>query len=125
MLMSTALMCLAMNVYHEARSENMMGKYAVAHVVMNRVEHKRFPNKVCGVVKQRHQFSWYWDGKSDTPTEPYAWAEAQMIAHDVLSGVAPDITEGALFYHATYVSPYWAKKFTKTVTYGQHIFYRY
>lgn len=125
MLMSTALMCLAMNVYHEARSENMMGKYAVAHVVMNRVEHKRFPNKVCGVVKQRHQFSWYWDGKSDTPTEPYAWAEAQMIAHDVLSGVAPDITKGALFYHATYVSPYWAKQFTKTVTYGQHIFYRY
>ena len=33
-MISAALMCLAMNVYHEARSEPMIGQYAVAHVVI-------------------------------------------------------------------------------------------
>ena len=132
MLLNTALMCLAMNVYHEARSENMMGKYAVALVVMNRVEHDRFPDKVCKVVKQRRskalhkcQFSWYCDGKSDNPHNQRAWAEAQLVARDVLEGTVDDFTNGALFYHATYVQPYWAASFTKTVAVGTHIFYSY
>lgn len=132
MLLNTALVCLAMNVYHEARNENMMGKYAVALVVMNRVEHERFPDSVCDVVTQRKdsrlhhcQFSWYCDGKSDRPRNRRAWAEAQMIALDVLNDTVYDITEGSLFYHADYVSPYWADVFTETVTYGTHIFYKY
>lgn len=132
MLLNTALMCLAMNVYYEARSEGMMGKYAVAQVVMNRVEHDRFPDTVCEVVTQRRsaqlhrcQFSWYCDGKPDRPRNERAWAEAQLIANDVLTGAVPDVTDGALFYHADYVTPYWAEEFTETVTYGSHIFYRY
>lgn len=132
MLLNTALICLALNVYHEARSEDMMGKYAVALVVMNRVEHDRFPDTVCDVVTQRRsqrlhrcQFSWYCDGKSDRPRNQRAWEEAQMIARDVLNREVDDITQGALFYHADYVSPYWAEEFTHTVTYGTHLFYSY
>lgn len=132
MLLNTALVCLALNVYHEARSEDMMGKYAVALVVMNRVEHDRFPDTVCDVVTQRRsqrlhrcQFSWYCDGKSDRPRNQRAWEEAQMIAQDVLDGTVDDITNGSLFYHADYVSPHWAEEFTHTVTYGTHLFYSY
>ena len=51
-MMNTVLMCLAMNVYHEARSDHTIGQYAVAHVVMNRVMSDRYPNSVCDVVKQ-------------------------------------------------------------------------
>ena len=51
-MMAEALMCLALNVYFEARSENMASQMAVSLVVMNRVEDHRFPNTVCGVVKQ-------------------------------------------------------------------------
>ena len=43
--------CLALNIYHEARSESLAGQFAVADVVMNRVAHKRYPNTICGVVK--------------------------------------------------------------------------
>lgn len=132
MLLNTALICLAMNVYYEARGEGMMGKYAVAQVVMNRVEHDRFPDTVCAVVKQRRspalhqcQFSWYCDGKPERPTNTRAWEEAQLIAQDVLDGTVDDITDGALFYHADYVSPYWAEEFNHTVTYGTHKFYSY
>ena len=132
MILNTALVCLALNIYHEARGEGMMGKYAVAHVVMNRVEHDRFPDTVCDVITQRRnnrlhqcQFSWYCDGRSDTPQDKDAWAEAQLIARDVLNEETDDITHGALFYHAHYVSPFWAEEFTQTVVYGTHIFYKY
>ena len=129
--MITAFMCLALNVYHEARNDTEIGQYAVAHVVMNRVQHDRWPDDVCSVVKQgyhkgkhRCQFSWYCDGKSDKPHEYRAWALSQLVAADVLSGIVPDVTGGATHYHATYVKPYWASHLDKTVTLGSHIFYK-
>ena len=51
-ILETALMCMAFNIYHEARNESMLGQIAVGQVVMNRVWDKRFPNTVCEVVKQ-------------------------------------------------------------------------
>ena len=36
-----------------------------------------------------------------------------------------DITDGALFYHADYVTPSWAKTKIKTVEIQDHIFYRW
>jgi spore germination cell wall hydrolase CwlJ-like protein len=33
--------CMALNIYHESRSENLAGKFAVADVVMNRVNDRR------------------------------------------------------------------------------------
>ena len=70
------LTCIALNVYYEARSEPLEGQYAVAHVVLNRVADDKFPDDACKVIKQglekgigRCQFSWYCDGKSDTPKD--------------------------------------------------------
>ena len=77
-MIAEALVCLALNVYHEARDQPFIGQVAVAQVVMNRVKDERYPDDVCGVVKQgltyswdtdypvlnRCQFSWYCDGKS-------------------------------------------------------------
>jgi N-acetylmuramoyl-L-alanine amidase len=130
-MLSAALMCLALNVYHEARSEPVVGQYAVAHVTINRVQSNRWPNDVCKVVKQgyhkgRHrcQFSWYCDGKSDKPYEELAWAKSLIVADNVLSGRILDITHGATHYHARYVRPYWSKKLLKTVAYGSHKFYK-
>ena len=61
-----ALRCLALAVYFEAGSEPQAGKEAVAHVVLNRVQHAGFPGGVCGVVQQGGeqrpcQFGWYCD----------------------------------------------------------------
>ena len=130
-MINSMLMCLALNVYHEARSDEMIGQYAVAHVVMNRVQHDRFPDDICAVVHQGYhkgkhkcQFSWYCDGKSDTPHDPEAWAWAVLVAYDVLQSRVPDPTYGATHYHATYVKPYWADHYKQTVTLGSHIFYK-
>ena len=140
MLIETALMCLALNTYHEAKNQSMIGQVATAQVVMNRVADSRYPNTVCEVVKQgpkykgsdvpvRHkcQFSWFCDGKSDEPRkDSKEWRMAQEYARIVLSGrIVLDVTEGATHYHATYVKPSWAKTKTRTTRIESHIFYRW
>ena len=140
MLLETALVCLALNTYHEAKNQSMIGQVATAQVVMNRVADSRYPNSVCEVVKQgpkykgsdvpvRHkcQFSWFCDGKSDEPKrDSKEWRRAQDYARIVLSGrIALDVTEGATHYHATYVRPAWARTKTRTTRIESHIFYRW
>ncbi len=50
--------CLTSNIFHEARGEIAEGQLAVLFTTLARVLDRRFPNSVCGVVYQRHQFSW-------------------------------------------------------------------
>ena len=52
MLIETAFICLALNTYHEAKNQSLVGQIATAQVVMNRVEDNRFPNTICEVVKE-------------------------------------------------------------------------
>lgn len=85
------VICLAENIYFEARAESEVGKAAVGNTTKNRVLHTSWPNTYCEVVKQgpvreswktrgkdvkdedrvywpikhRCQFSWYCDGKKD------------------------------------------------------------
>ena len=122
--------CLALNIYFEARSEPEVGKHAVGHVVMNRVSSKRFPNTVCDVVRQggelrryRCQFSWWCDGRSDTPFNKREWNRSSEIARAVYWGRTEDPTAGALWYHADYAKPSWRKEFERGPKIGRHIFY--
>lgn len=130
--LSAELRCLALNVYWEARSEPVEGQIAVAAVTLNRADDTRFPADLCGVVQdggeiRRHrcQFSWWCDGKKDDPLEAQAWRRAEMIARLSYAGVIDDPTDGALWYHADYVKPYWAEVKTATRQIGRHIFYVY
>ena len=45
-MIAEALMCMALNIYHEARNQSIVGQVAVAEVVMNRVEDSRFPDTI-------------------------------------------------------------------------------
>src|SRR5512139_4045578 len=49
--------CLAAVIYHEARGESLKGQLAVGQVVLNRAESKYFPNNICKVAFQPHQFT--------------------------------------------------------------------
>ncbi len=125
-----SLHCLAMNVYHEARSESRAGQIAVASVTLNRVKSKKFPGSVCNVVKQggqkrnRCQFSWWCDGKDDEPMNDKAWDKSVEIGRLSLMGIAGDPTNGALFYHADYVKPSWSRSFERSARIGKHLFYK-
>ena len=142
-LMTQDTYCMALNIYHESRSENLAGKFAVADVVLNRVNDRSYPDTVCGViydaelkpswkdptkevpVRNRCQFSWYCDGKLDDPTETDAWNESILVAHQsIYEGRMLGLTEGATHYHTTYVEPYWASSLDLVGHIGSHIFYR-
>ena len=136
--------CLAVNMYHEARDQGTAGRLAVSAVVLNRVRDRRFPNTVCEVVYQaqmkpswktgepvpirnRCQFSWYCDGKSDKIKDKKTYQRildfAGLILHNDIEFL--DITDGATHYHADYVKPDWADTKTRTTEIGDHIFYRW
>jgi spore germination cell wall hydrolase CwlJ-like protein len=103
--MHQEMICLAENIYFEARAEGMDGKAAVANVTRNRVESEQFPNTYCGVVyqgpvreswktkkqkdladservyypiKNRCQFSWYCDGEKDM-----IWANYERTGKEI------------------------------------------
>ncbi len=145
------LNCLAKNIYHEARNDMMAGQFAVADVVLNRVHDKRYPNDICSViyegpvqeswrtkktpdpndsklvpVKNKCQFSWWCDGKSDQAHDGDAWRKAQEIAYRIVQQRKyRGISEGSTHYHATYVSPRWASELDQIGRIGSHIFYRW
>jgi len=138
-------MCLADNIYHEARNQGTAGQLAVAAVTINRVNDSRFPETICGVVKEgpqrpswkgtgemipvRHrcQFSWYCDGKDDTPQDMTTFQNIYDLSYDIVYGniQVMDITDGATHYHADYVNPSWASSKEKTIEIEDHIFYRW
>lgn len=129
--------CLADNVYFEARGQGQAGWVAVAQVTLNRVQDTRFPNTICEVVKQgltyesghpiknKCQFSWYCDGKSDKVKNLKVYNEINELINYVLNQKLFDFTGGATHYHADYVRPDWAKTKTKTIEIEDHIFYRW
>ena len=112
------------NIYFEARNQSRAGMVAVAKVVMNRVENPGWPDSICEVVKQRMQFSWYWDGVHDRPNKKSKeWKMAVEIASEVMYGnVVMDNLGEAFHYHADYVNPRWAKKKVMIAKIDDHIF---
>jgi hypothetical protein len=121
--MDGPLVCLGLNIYWEARNQDVAGQLAVAQVTMNRVDDPRYPDDVCEVVYDHKQFSWYWDGKSDTPKENKAWQRAMVVASAALHGSGHAELQGVTHYHAAYIQPYWKNYMTKVTMIGDHVFY--
>ncbi len=125
-IIATALTCLALNVYHEARGEPFLGQVAVAQVTMNRVASASYPDNICDVVTQPYQFSWTGDGLSDQPSDPRAWQDALSVAAMVLDFGArtAGVSDQTLHYHATSVTPAWSAEMASLGKIGNHRFYR-
>ena len=132
MLISSAVICLALNIYSESRSESVIGQYAVAQVTLNRAREKN--EKVCDVVSKPYQFSWavntfYKKGGSyllteeGRPKDKLAWAVAKAIAEVALKDNIIDFSKGATFYHTKAVSPFWKRDLKLVAVIGSHKFY--
>jgi spore germination cell wall hydrolase CwlJ-like protein len=136
--------CMVEAIYYEAGNQPFIGKIAVGQVVMNRVNSRYYPDDVCSVVhegpisewwwenhgrivpiRNKCQFSYYCDGKEEVVYEGKNWEDSQVATLMVLNNVfLKDLTGGATHYHADYVSPWWAKKLTRTVTIENHLFFK-
>ena len=128
--------CLVEAIYHEARSEEMVGMLAVANVILTRQESSDYPDTICGVVHQakkfrgrilrnKCQFSYYCDGKREEYHDLSSALVASEIADMALLGVQLKQTVGCTHYHASYVTPRWASNpnFKSMGQIGNHIFY--
>lgn len=122
--------CLQEAIYHEARGEDVYGQFAVAEVILNRVDLPNYPDTVCGVVHQNAdrlnacQFSYACNGRSTAMVDPVARRLAGAIAQVMMSGAPRELTDGATHFHTTGVRPRWASAFQRTGQFGSHLFYR-
>ena len=119
------LFCLAKNIFHEAGTEPEIGQYAVAQVTLNRVRNPKYPETICKVVLDKHQFSWA-NKRSRHWTHPKGanWDKSYEIAQQVMDkGYRVDGLENVRYYHADYVKPHWSRKMTHVATVGRHVFY--
>ena len=138
--------CLAEAIYFEAGNQPVVGKIAVANVIINRTWAEEYPETICEVVHQgpvreswkkdgtfypiRHkcQFSYFCDGRSDTPKYGPTWDDSRLIAEIVIMErdfiTSLDSVEGATHYHAAYVWPRWADHMQRVVQIEDHIFYK-
>jgi N-acetylmuramoyl-L-alanine amidase len=121
--LSPEMHCLAGAIYFESKGESLPGQLAVGRVIVNRAKSGRFPDSYCGVVYQRSQFSFV-RGRSMPAirTGSQAWREAVAIAQIADADAWDSPVEGALFFHARYVSPRW--RLTRIAQVDNHIFYR-
>jgi spore germination cell wall hydrolase CwlJ-like protein len=122
--------CLAEALYFEARGEPVKGQFAVAEVILNRVDSPKFPNSICKVVNQgtgrRHacQFSYTCDGKLERVVNRAVYDQVVGIARVMINGGMRQLSGGATYYHTTSVQPPWARRFEHTATIGIHKFYK-
>lgn len=138
------LFCIAQNNYFEARGESLMGKIAVAEVVMNRTEHPEYPDDPCEVVKQSVpakkpgpltricQFTWHCLGLGKIPLfnrqgevneKVYRqWYDSVLAAVLVTSGTVTVVGKATHFYAHNTVRPSWAgtKRLVRVI--GNHTF---
>lgn len=123
--MSRELRCLAQAVYFEARGEPLAGQLAVAQVVINRADSPLFPDDYCSVVTQRAQFSFVRGGTIPAPNaSSQAWQRARAIARIAHRDLWDSEIGDALYFHATHVSPRWARQKSARARIDSHIFYR-
>lgn len=123
--------CLAEALYFEARGETVKGQFAVAEVILNRVKSSRFPETLCGVIKQgtgrryQCQFTYTCDGFKDVIAEPKAFERVAKVARAAIDGAVSGLTGGATHYHTTAVRPKWSRVYKQTARIGVHVFYRH
>jgi spore germination cell wall hydrolase CwlJ-like protein len=121
--LSREMRCLAGAIYFEARGEPLKGQLAVGRVIIERASSERFPESYCGVVFQRSQFSFVRGNRMPAIRQAsQEWRNALAIAQIAASRSWESPVEGALFFHATRVSPGWRLKRLAQV--GNHVFYR-
>ena len=113
--------CLAQNIYHEARGEPLKGQIAVAVTTLNRVNSGKFPNTICKVVYQPGQFTW--TSYKPRITDQQAWRQSLFVAQLVQDYAYEYVTDfPALYFHSHGRRVTWRhRQFIATI--GKHSFY--
>lgn len=97
----------------EARGESFEGQAAVAEVIYNRCINRG--QSVEQVIWADKQFAYPYGGEISQDTKE---AVAAVFDYELLN------LDGAEYFHADYVTPYWAEDMEEVCRIGGHIFYK-
>lgn len=115
------ILCIAMNIYYEARGESSATKIAVANVTRNRYLTEGFPKTYCGIIGhikiingvERFQYSWLILKRPRIKSDIAQWITAQQIAYNMyFDNDYYDNTDGALFFHESTINTIWTRELT-------------
>lgn len=124
------VLCLARNIYHEARGQITANQLAVAWVTRNRADISG--RTICEVVfehsrsngRRSAQFSWTLYNHP-RPMERHSWDLAQHLAYQVyMSASDADLTRGATHFHERNARPDWSRRGVNRQQIGAHVFLR-
>lgn len=133
-MLSTAAICLALNVFYESRGESIKGQYAVAQVTLNRSNNESGnTGNVCGTVFEQKQFSWTQQFRNPKKryvkiamlakkTDEISWYRAIDIARTVMAKKARDVTKGATYFNEKGMGRRYKTNVAAKII-GNHIFY--
>ena len=127
MIVTSSLMCLALNIFNESGVEPMRGKRGVAMVTMNRVGNFAFPNDICSVVFDPHQFSWTNRGNLSPDGVDFEknrlWLDSMRVAKGAINRKdGDDLTNGALYFNTVELGVRWQTDVVPQI-FGNQIFY--
>jgi spore germination cell wall hydrolase CwlJ-like protein len=119
--------CMIEAIHFEAKGESTHGKVAVANVILNRVDSRRFPDTICEVVYQPKQFSYLNKGRPTLTLngriEKESFAETAAVALKAVNRSLRDITDGSDHYYAHHkVEPFWKDHADSLLKIGNHTF---
>ena len=125
-------LCLAKAIYYEARGEPDLAKKAVAKIVLNRKDHKKFPKTICKVVNQTDthkgkkvcQFSWVCS-KQKIDIESDSWEDAKILSESILTHKVslPRLGSNVLFFKSVRVRRSFGKGYKFVSKIGNSNFY--
>ena len=119
--------CMAKAIYFESRGGSELEMKDVGHVILNRLNSRKFSPSICGIVYQRTrsvcQFSWSCRPHKITEPKEYqksvSYAEDLIVKEDTSSRV--DNTNGALFFHTR--NEFRSNR-SRCHTNSQHVFFK-
>ena len=115
MTLTSAFMCMALNLYFESRGEPDLGMRLVAQATMNRAKHDK--SQVCAAVLAPNQFAWTRKrvlnrklSQEHEPKEQDKWEQSQRISNLALNGSinVGDKWRNVTHFHNIDATPYWA-----------------
>lgn len=129
------VVCLALNIYNEARGSSVKDRIASSYVVFNRYEDDEYPltlakneRNLCNIIFDRWQFCWTNNDKVQLPREKGAWEDAQKLALNLYSNPKHRVLAKKFALQHYVVTPLvtqtgrpkWIDNRTMTVQIGKH-----
>lgn len=113
-------------LYFEAATEPEMCQMLVAEVILNRKMDSRWSNTVKGVIWDKYQFSYTFDGKPEQMLDLDARRRLEKVSAKVLGGHVKDLSNGALYYYnPDLANPDWDwDKIELVAKCADHVFYK-